>query len=182
MEAISGQFDLPERNIQFHLSHRVDLECEDSCYFLRGENGVGKTSFLEKILIPALDRQQVGYLYIGQDIRIQLYTLRALLATLGHRVKGVDELEILKIWIQHSSSARIFILDEFDKYFTEYDFIFDWSHMFIRNYIFVTHRDPIREHASIAQKYRTYNLRFEPLPHAGSLQKVQVEKDPAWQS
>ena len=181
MEVISGQFDLPERNLQFDLSCRLDLKSEDNCYFLRGENGVGKTSFLEKVIIPALDRQQIGYMYIGQDIRIQLYTLRAMLATLGHRVKGIDELEIFKIWIQHSSSARFFILDEFDKYFSQYDFIFEWSHMFIRNYIFVTHSDHICKPMNITPRYRTHNLRFEPLPNAGALQKVRVNEDPAWQ-
>lgn len=182
MEIKSGNYAVPERNIRFDLPASFDLGRDKGCYFIRGANGIGKTSFLEKILIPALDRHNLGYLYIGQDIRIQLYTLRALLAVSGHRVMGADALDILKLWITHSTSARIFILDEFDKYFSEYGFIFEWSHTFIQHYIFVTHHDHDRKPAGIADGYRTGNLRFDMVQDNGPLKQVRIIEDPAWQS
>jgi hypothetical protein len=180
MDPISGNYSIPERKLHFDVSDRIVLNTQKCCFYLRGENGIGKTSFVEKILIPHLNAGKIEYLYIGQDIRIQLYTLKALLAALGHRVMGADELQILKIWILHSPSARVFILDEFDKFFPDYRFIFDWSHAFIQSYVFITHSDQNRKPEAYADRYQTCNLHFESFADGGPLKKVRIKKDSAW--
>ena len=174
MDPISGKYPIPERKLQFDVSDRIELNTEKRCYYFRGENGIGKTSFVEKVLIPCLNTARIDYLYIGQDIRIQLYTLRAMLATLGHRIMNADELRILKTWISHSPSARIFILDEFDKFFPDYRFIFDWSHTFIHSYIFITHSDQNRKPEAYADRYKTVNAHFESIENSGPLKKVRI--------
>ena len=93
----SGIYTLSDRGLQLDIEETLDLSGQRCRYVLVGDNGTGKTSFLEKILIPALDSHRVEFLYIGQDIRYQLYTLRALLATMGLTVIGADERELLRV-------------------------------------------------------------------------------------
>jgi ABC-type transport system involved in cytochrome c biogenesis ATPase subunit len=140
MEIQKGKYRIENRNLKFEVVENLNFHNNGGCYFLRGDNGLGKTSFLEKIIIPALKADKLSYLYIGQDIRTQLYTLRALLSTKGIKVADSDEVELLRLWIEHSQSASVLILDEFDKYFPDYSFIFDWSDAFIQTYIIVTHK------------------------------------------
>jgi hypothetical protein len=180
MDPISGNYTVPERKLRFELSDNIDLGAQNCCYYFRGENGIGKTSFVEKVLLPCLNAAQVDYLYIGQDIRIQLYTLKAMLAMLGHRVRGTDELQILRTWILDSPSARVFILDEFDKFYPDYRFVFDWSHTFIQNYIFITHSDSNRHPEAYTDRYRTVNVLFESIQDRGALQNVRIKREPAW--
>jgi hypothetical protein len=177
MITISGRFPIPERRLQYDIRERLDLNGEKGCYFFRGENGIGKTTFVEKILIPRLDAAKTHFLYIGQDIRLQLYTLRALLATLGLTVKGTDDLDLLKTWIENSQSARVFILDEFDKFFPDYGFIFDWSQAFVQTYIFITHSDRNRIPDKVAERYPTCDMRFELADESGPIKHVRLSGD-----
>ena len=176
MHIHKGKYRLEDRCLHFDLVDDLDFANNGSCFYFRGDNGFGKTSFLEKIMIPALGAAKVHYLYIGQDIRTQLYTLRALLSVQGYKVSHTDELELLKLWIRHGRSARVFILDEFDKYFPDYEFIFNWSESFIRTYIIVTHRS---DHApgEMAQKPRGCRVRFELIDFDGRFKNVRVRKE-----
>ena len=176
MQIKRGTYRLEKRGLNFSLTDDLNFESRDDCFYFRGGNGFGKTSFLEKIIIPALKENNVPYMYIGQDIRTQLYTLRALLSVQGIKVSDNDELELLKHWINHSRSATVFILDEFDKYFPDYGFIFDWSDMFIRTYIIVTH---LGYHQSeIAdEKYQIRNIRFDLVDFDGHIKNISVKKE-----
>ncbi len=176
MKIQKGKYRLENRNLHFDLIDDLDFKNNGSCFYFRGDNGFGKTSFLEKIIIPALGVENLHYLYIGQDIRTQLYTLKALLSVQGYKVSDMDEVALLKLWINHGRSARVFILDEFDKYFPDYQFIFDWSESFIQTYIIVTHRSH-RPSDGIAQKYRVCRLRFELIEFDGRLKNVRVKKE-----
>ncbi len=176
MEIKKGKYSLEERGLNFNLSDDLDFKNSECCFYFRGGNGFGKTSFLEKIIIPGLKNDNVQYIYIGQDIRTQLYTLRALLAVQGIKVSDNDEVELFRLWINFSKSATVFILDEFDKYFPDYGFIFDWSDFFIRTYIIVTHLGYSRPDA-VAEKYRTCNVRFELIDFDGRLKNVRVKKE-----
>jgi hypothetical protein len=176
MQIQKGKYRLEDRSLHFDLMDDLDFKNNGNCFYFRGNNGFGKTSFLEKIIIPALEVENVDYLYIGQDIRTQLYTLRALLSVQGYKVADTDEVELLKLWVNHGRSARVFILDEFDKYFPDYEFVFDWSESFIQTYIIVTHRsDPSSD--EIAQKYRACQVRFELIDFDGRLKNVRVKKE-----
>jgi hypothetical protein len=176
MELKKGNYSLEKRDLNFNLCDDLDFKNSECCFYFRGGNGFGKTSFLEKIIIPGLKTDNIPYIYIGQDIRTQLYTLRALLSVQGIKVSDNDEVGLLRLWINNSRSATVFILDEFDKYFPDYGFIFDWSDSFIRTYIIVTHLGYSRPDA-VAKKFKTCNVRFELIDFDGHLKKVRVKKE-----
>jgi hypothetical protein len=176
MQINKGTYHLEKRNLKFDLVDDLDFKNSADCFYFRGDNGFGKTSFLEKIIIPALKAGDVRYLYIGQDIRTQLYTLRAMLSIQGYKVSDMDEVELLKQWIHHDRSASVFILDEFDKYFPDYGFIFDWGDSFIRTYIVVTHLGR-RLSDEVAKRYRSCDVRFDLINFDGRLKNVRVKKE-----
>jgi len=171
-----NKYKLQNRNLLFDVVDDFDFNSRNACHYFRGGNGFGKTSFLEKVIIPALNAAKRDYLYIGQDIRTQLYTLKALLSIQGHKVSETDEYELLRLWVHQSQSARIFILDEFDKYFPDYSFIFDWTESFIQNYIIVTHQrlDPI---GIVAKSLKATHVRFELIDLDGHVKNVRVRKE-----
>ena len=176
MDIQKGTYRLENRNLRFDIVDDLNFNNSRSCFYFRGGNGYGKTSFLENIIIPALKTSNLPYLYIGQDIRTQLYTLRALLSIRGFKVSDSDEVELLRLWIDHSQSARVLILDEFDKYFPDYGFIFDWSDAFIQNYIIVTHLAMSRCEA-VAKNHRICNVRFELNNIDGRLKNIRVRHE-----
>jgi hypothetical protein len=176
MEIHRGKYRLESRNLHFDMLDDLNFNNNRDCYYFRGGNGFGKTSFIEKIIIPALKADGLPYLYIGQDIRTQLYTLRALLSVQGLKVSDTDEVELLRLWINQGQSANVLILDEFDKYFPDYGFIFDWSNTFIRTYIIVTHLGVGRPEA-VADKYRICNVRFELINIDGHLKNIRVRSE-----
>jgi len=176
MEIHKGKYRLENRNLNFDIVDDLNFNTSGDCFYFRGGNGFGKTSFLEKIIIPALKTDNLSYLYIGQDIRTQLYTLRALLSIRGFKVSDTDEVELLRLWIHHSQTASVLILDEFDKYFPDYGFIFDWSAAFIRTYIIVSHLGLDRCEA-VAKNHRICNARFELINLDGRLKNIRVRNE-----
>ena len=176
MEIHKGKYRLENRNLNFDIVEDLNFNDSRGCFYIRGGNGFGKTTFLEKIIIPALKADNLSYLYIGQDIRTQLYTLRALLSIRGFKVSDTDEVALLRLWIHHSQSARVLILDEFDKYFPDYGFIFDWSDAFIRTYIIVTHMG-MNPGEAVAKNHRISNARFELINIDGGLKHIRVRNE-----
>jgi Cdc6-like AAA superfamily ATPase len=173
----SGFYTLTDRNLVLEILDGFDLSGQPCRFILTGANGSGKTSFLEKILIPVLQRNNVDFLYIGQDIRTQLYTLRALLATMGLTVIGADERQLLRVWVSHSPAASILIMDEFDKYFSDIDFIFRWTRNVIQFCFVVTHRDQPMQFPDSSSAVRVIRVRFEPVGQDGGLKKVQLRQE-----
>jgi hypothetical protein len=102
--------------------------------------------------------------------------LRALLSIKGFKVSDTDEVELLRLWINQGQSASVLIMDEFDKYFPDYGFIFDWSEAFIRNYIIVTHLATSLCEAT-ANNYPIYNVRFELINIDGHLKNIRVRNE-----
>jgi len=176
MKISKGKYRLDSRNLHFDMADDLNFNNSGGCFYFRGGNGFGKTSFLEKVIIPALKAGNLPYLYIGQDIRTQLYTLRALLSVQGFKVSDTDEVELLRLWINQGQSASVFILDEFDKYFPDYGFIFDWSAAFVRTYIIVTHIG-VNRLESVADNYPIYNVRFELISIDGHLKNIRVRSE-----
>ena len=176
MEIRKGKYRLDNRNLHFDMVDDLNFNNSGGCFYFRGGNGYGKTSFLEKVVIPALKADNLPYLYIGQDIRTQLYTLRALLSIQGFKVSDTDEVELLRLWINQGQSASVLILDEFDKYFPDYGFIFDWSADFIRTYIIVTHLAMNRCEV-VANNYPICKVRFELINIDGHLKTVRVRNE-----
>lgn len=176
MMIAKNTYKLQNRNLNFDVVDDLDFNMRNTCYYFRGGNGFGKTSFLEKMIIPALKDADCNYLYIGQDIRTQLYTLRAFLSIQGHKISETDEYELLRRWVHQGQSARIFILDEFDKYFPDFDFIFDWSMSFIQSYIIVTHQ-PLQKIDSVAKRLEFIPVQFELIDMDGKVKNVRIRKE-----
>jgi hypothetical protein len=176
MQIPKGKYRLADRNLNFDIVADLNFNTRGSRFYFRGNNGFGKTSFLEKIIIPALRAENLSYLYIGQDIRTQLYTLRALLSIQGFKVSGADEVELLKLWIDQGRSASVLIMDEFDKYFPDYGFIFDWSNAFIRTYIIVTQL-AVDDGKAVANNYQTCNVRFELIDMDGRFKNIRIRNE-----
>jgi hypothetical protein len=172
-----GVYTLADRKLVLDLADGFDLTGETCRYILTGENGVGKTSFLEMILIPALQRHHVDFLYIGQDIRNQLYTLRALLATMGLSVISSDERELLRTWIVNSPGVSVLIMDEFDKYFSEDDFIFQWTKGVIESSFVVSHHEQPNRRIDPHVADRICRMRFERAGQDGSLRRVRIHQE-----
>jgi energy-coupling factor transporter ATP-binding protein EcfA2 len=87
---------------------------DGSLLWLCGENGAGKTTFLEHLLIPAL-RDRHAVLYLAQDMELQHNTMAATLALLGRPVPA-SIAELGRAWVDASPSRDVLILDEFDRY------------------------------------------------------------------
>lgn len=173
MQINKGIYRIENRNLSFEVVDDLDFDNSANCFYFRGGNGFGKTSFLEKIIIPALRADNLSYLYIGQDIRTQFYTLRALLSIRGFKLSDINEVELLRLWFRHSQSASVLILDEFDKYFPDYGFIFDWSDAYIQTYIIVTHLGMNRGETA-AKNHRICNVRFELINIDGQIKNIRV--------
>lgn len=90
-----------------------------SCLFLTGDNGAGKTTFVEHILIPHL-RTTHTPLYIAQDMELQQNTMAATLALL-QKDAPPDLADLAAAWINACPCRDVLILDEFDKYATSDD-------------------------------------------------------------
>ena len=171
MRILNGTYPLKTRRLCLTVSQNLQFGETPTCLYLNGVNGLGKTSFIEKVLIPALKAQKVPFLYLGQDFRTQLYTLKALLAVSGK--EGVlDNIPgVLTQWVQKNRHARVFIIDEFDKYAANTHHIFNISRDFIRTYVVVSHSD---NPAKPGPPFGTRVLKFRQITAAGPLLQVEI--------
>jgi hypothetical protein len=113
-------FELPAQTypvthagLNFVLDRALELPGR-SCLYLSGDNGAGKSTFLEHVLIPRL-RKKHSLLYLAQDMDLQQNTIRTTLALLGHDVPE-SLADMAAAWVRTSGCSEIIILDEFDKY------------------------------------------------------------------
>lgn len=164
-----GLYALPDRKLLLEIMDDIELGRHE-IYYIGGDNGLGKTSFLEQVLVPALQQDRVSYLYLGQDLGLQLYTLRASLAVSGVGLAHVDDAHLISLWIAHGHGAQAFLLDEFDKYYADYRFVFAESAGFIESYVMVSHACRFQAPAEFA----SYQVAFELIGHDGDTKHVRV--------
>ncbi len=112
-ELASGTYPATQAGLTFRLDQALHLP-RQSCLYLSGENGAGKSTFLEHILIPSL-RTKHCLLYLAQDMDLQQNTIRTTLALLGHDIPETLA-DMAVVWVRTSGCREIIILDEFDKY------------------------------------------------------------------
>lgn len=165
-----GTYALPDRNLQLEIADDIELG-RHQIYYVGGDNGLGKTSFLEQVLVPALQQERMPYLYLGQDLGLQLYTLKASLAVSGVGLAHVDDAHLISLWIAHGHEAQTFLLDEFDKYYADYRFVFAESASFIESYVVVSHACQFQAPAGFA----SYQVRFELIGHDGDTKHVRAQ-------
>lgn len=115
-ELSAGRFEIADARLCFELREPVRIP-KHCCIFLRGENGAGKTTFVEHVLIPRL-RLAHQVVYIAQDLDVQSDTMRATLALLDHEAPFAL-VELVRAWVAASPGEGALILDEFDKYSPE---------------------------------------------------------------
>lgn len=171
MHILKGTYPLKTRRLCLTVLQHIQFGESPSCLYLNGANGLGKTSFIEKVMIPALKAQRVPFLYLGQDFRTQLYTLKAVLAISG-KVGVPDNIpEILTQWVNRNQHARIFILDEFDKYPAYIDHLFKISRHFIGTYVIVSHAaNPVQP----GGPFELRTLQFHRAQDVGPLLQVEI--------
>ena len=116
LELSAGTYPVPHAGLRYVLERDMRLP-RGSHLRLRGENGAGKTTFLEHVLIPQL-RGTHRILYLSQDMELQQNTIRATLAMLGHTVPQ-SLADMAAAWVEAGGCREVVILDEFDKYLTE---------------------------------------------------------------
>jgi hypothetical protein len=177
MRLLKGDYPLKARRLNLTLAQNLELGPGPAWLRLTGDNGLGKTSFIEMVLIPALTRQQIPFLYFGQDFRTQLYTLKTALAVSFNTRVPHDMTQLLTFWIGHHRQARVLILDEFDKYPAHTQHLYRLSREFIRSYVTVSHGDPpLGPGNAFAQRI----LQFQPSPAEGALLRVKLEEASPW--
>ena len=70
-------------------------------YHLKGDNGSGKSSFIQKILLPIIQTQGDAYIiYLQQQMHLQLYALRAYAAVNGYGKRIVSEQDAVDFLVQ----------------------------------------------------------------------------------
>ena len=175
----AGGYPVPGRGLHFDLSCELAVAEEPACYLVTGDNGYGKTTFLEKVVIAALQKAGRPFLYLGQDIRTQLYTLRAFLSVRGAAVSGVDDTRLIEMWIAQSRSADVFLLDEYDKYLPDFGRIFRRCDAFVRTYFIVSHLDPAHIRPD-PQRYRLRRLHFRWQGLEGDVKHIRIGQEDPW--
>ncbi len=174
-----GRYPVPERGLDFDLCEGLAVSRDPVCYLVTGDNGFGKTTFLEKVVIAALQKEGRPFLYLGQDIRTQLYTLRALLSVRGTAVSGVDDTRLIEMWITQGGPADVFLLDEYDKYLADFGRLFQHCDAFMRTYFIVSHLDPAHIRPDPG-KFRLRRLHFELKNLDGAVKNIRIRQEDPW--
>ena len=113
LELPAGTHVAAQAGLRFHLDAHLALPPK-SWLTLEGENGAGKSTFLEQVLIPGI-RASHSILYLAQDMELERTTMAATLALLGHDAPTAIP-DLAQAWIEASACRDTIILDEFDKY------------------------------------------------------------------
>lgn len=116
LELAAQNYPVTHAGLNFVLDRPLELPSH-SCLYLSGDNGAGKSTFLEHVLIPSLRRKH-SLLYLAQDMDLQQNTIRTTLALLGHDVPETLA-DMAVAWVRTSGCREVIILDEFDKYVSD---------------------------------------------------------------
>ena len=179
MEITRGEYPIADHHLVLELADDLHLAQDRAIYYLCGDNGLGKTTFVEKVLIPALSENEIKLLYLGQDIGLQLYTLRASLAVAGHGLGGLDEESLLRLWIHEGHAAEVLLADEFDKYDSHYGSLLRDNAGFLKTIIMVSHGGP-EGLRPLQSEYRLWRVPFRLQAMDGGIKRVRVTVEASW--
>ncbi len=83
--------------------------------WLSGDNGAGKTVFLERVLLPRLAAMGRQVFLVAQDLLLQAHVMAAVLASRGQRApRCLDDL--VMAWCAPARPNSILLLDEADRH------------------------------------------------------------------
>jgi len=114
LELDAAVYTSSRAGLRYELAEPLRLE-RGTCLVLHGDNGAGKTTFLEEVFIPRI-RAQACVIYLAQDMDLQQNTIRATLALMDIPVPPSLP-DMVTAWVRAGGCRDVIILDEFDKYF-----------------------------------------------------------------
>ena len=185
-ELKSGIFKLKQRNFAFELSENIclDLDRKRILYVITGDNGTGKTTFLELVIIPWLQKLKITFTCKGQDIMVQGIVERSLNAILGITLTSRKNL-LKQIFFNTDADEKSeiapqiwqpagLLLDETDKYLS-FDELTDMLKAEEIRFVFmITHLLKKADMVDIFKNFdEIYNININE--HA-ELRKVELER------
>ena len=161
-----GEYKFSKRDLKFKVDNDILFDLQDHFYVIIGDNGVGKTSFIELVLLPLFKKKNINYTYIGQDLKNQLNTIKSSLAFIKETIRGKNTEEIFQFWFSKMEPSDVLILDEFDKY--SYSINQLCEKRFSANFI-ISHNE-IKDHIS-----KDFNVRtIEITASKNNIRKIQL--------
>ena len=89
----------------------------------------------------------------------------------------LDDANLIRLWLAAGQGAQALLLDEFDKYYPDYRFIFQESADSVQTYVLVSHADQCARQAP-EEGFKQYQLNFTLLDGDGPTKRVRVEQAP----
>jgi Cdc6-like AAA superfamily ATPase len=127
--------------IAYLLSNDLSPASDKHIWFIEGQNGIGKTLFVEEVIIPILKNDAVPFFFVGQDFEVQSLTLRASIAILNlSKAKELD-FDLVAQTADQLPNESVFMLDEFDKRCTQESFFQLLMHKNSKHALIVSHHD-----------------------------------------
>lgn len=127
-------YSFKDLKLEFLLENFSTLSLINQIYLIKGNNGIGKTTFIEKILIPEITKNKFKFIYLSQDSDNQQYTIKSSLAVTSKKIVKKEFRILYQMWLDKMNGASILINDEFDKYLDEND----------RNFVYKTTQDRVK--------------------------------------
>lgn len=109
IDLTAGKINLSQRNFSFLLPTRLQIRKDDNRAFIliTGDNGSGKTSFLELVIIPQLTKNNTCFTLYGQDRALQKLVERSLEAIISVALGNRKE--------KKQAKPEVLLLDEAEK-------------------------------------------------------------------
>ena len=112
--------------LDLYLPEKIEFQ-KDNNYFITGDNGLGKSSFIKKVLIPEIlseNNKNILLFYIAQDFNLQFYAIKAYSASRKGEKKKVNTFEDALNYmldnflssIKRETDSIFFIFDEIEVY------------------------------------------------------------------
>ncbi len=138
---VSGSYESDKAGISYQLSKDLNPMSDNHIWLVGGQNGVGKTLFIEEILIPSLKNDAVSFFFVGQDFEVQSLTLRASIAVLGLSKAKKGDFDLIMQTATQLPNESLFIFDEFDKRCSSDNFLQLLMHENSKHAMCVSHHD-----------------------------------------
>jgi len=111
-----GRIRVHRPDITYEIAQDMDFAGQPRVMYFQGRNGVGKTTFIEQVLIPAIRTRQIPFHYLSQELADQLYVVQAVLS---HRPQPEADPEpdgLIPRWLRAGGPVPCLIADEYDKH------------------------------------------------------------------
>jgi hypothetical protein len=179
-----GKLKLKNRNFVFQLDSALNITADKqkTLLLIKGDNGSGKTTFLEQVIIPHLKQNKILFLFKGQDNHIQSIIDRSLEAIFSISHIGKDLITQILFNSQSSLSPRkistpradVLLMDETDKLLSSQDFYDIINNPDYKLLILISHNldnPEFIQHFSIFPKKYTLSLQGQSAVRTASFAK-----------